>query len=119
MERRSFLTGMAGILLSSQAPAIASQGSLMKIWVPPEKKIITEPEPLIPAVPGMNLYIALATTEIDEAFPYQLREKGPSTPGSMGGIPHLFSDSKAWSKAWRPGMIGIVYQKKSLKPHFI
>lgn len=38
MNRRNFLKSM---IVLGAAPAIVSAGSLMKIWVPPEKKVMT------------------------------------------------------------------------------
>lgn len=42
-SRRNFILGLSGILLASQAPAMLTTGTHMKIWVPKPEKIIVDP----------------------------------------------------------------------------
>jgi hypothetical protein len=43
LPRRNFILGIAGILVSSQAPAILTQGTAMRIWVSKLKVSISSP----------------------------------------------------------------------------
>lgn len=81
MNRRKFLTGAAALFC---APAIVRAGSLMKIWVPPEPRIVTR---------NSSIYVEYANEEWNNARPFS--DAGKSWERPFRDIPQALNIARA------------------------